>query len=106
MDDKRRKRKHEAGKSGRVPDELKPYTSAGCVKTLDGKVLNLFTLEERIKDKAGVGEHVVWESVLLLYAARIRLTSLAHSGISYVVIGAIWHAVSIFGSKVRRWWMG
>ena len=69
-------------------------------------VVNLFTLEEGIEHKAGVGEHVVWESVLLLHAARIRLLGLAHGRIAYVVIRAIWHAVGIFGSKVRRGRMG
>jgi len=55
----------------RVPDE---YWS-----------LNLFTLEEGIKHKASVGEHVLWESVLLLHAARIRMVGFAHVWIGDIV---------------------
>jgi hypothetical protein len=75
-------------------------------KCQTARVLNLFTLEECIEDKTGIGEHVVGESVLLLYAARIRLVSLAHLRIADVVIGAIWLAVGIFISEVRRRGMG
>ena len=104
MDDKRRKRKHEAGKSGRVCLELKLYVSEPWVKNV--RVLDLLTLEEGIKDKAGIGKQVIWERMLLLYAARIRLVSLAHSRIADIIIGAIWRAVGIFVSKERRRGMG
>jgi hypothetical protein len=68
-----------------------------------GRVLNLFTLELCIEDKTGIGEHVVGVRVLLLYAACIRLV---HVWVADVVIGAIWLAVGIFISEVRRRRMG
>jgi hypothetical protein len=78
MDDKRRKRKHKARQSGRMSDELKPYTSTAGLGRQMSWGLNLFTLEEGIKHKGSIGEHVLWESALLLHAACIRLVSFAH----------------------------
>jgi hypothetical protein len=66
MDDKRRKRKHKARQSGRVSDELKPYTSAAAWERQMSWGL-LFTLEEGIKHKASIGKHVLRESALLFF---------------------------------------
>jgi hypothetical protein len=68
-------------------------------------VLNLFTLEEEVKDKASIGKHVAWEVVRLLHTARIWLASLAHVGITETIKRAIWHAIRVFGSNVCCWRM-
>ena len=64
--------------------------------------LNLFTLEEGVKYKTSIGEHVLWERTLLLHAARIRMISFAHVWIGDIVIGAIWHAIPVFRPEVCR----
>jgi hypothetical protein len=66
------------------------------------KGLNLFTLEEGIKDKSGIGKHVTRERERLLHAARIWQVSFTHARIADVVIRAIRLAVRVFGSDVRR----
>jgi hypothetical protein len=65
-------------------------------------VLNLFTLEEGIEHKASIGQHILWESTLLLYATCIRMASFAHVWIGSIVIRAIWHAIPVFEPEVRR----
>jgi hypothetical protein len=86
MDNKRRKRKHKAGQSGRVHDELCPPSSTVRRGPQVNWGLNLFTLEEGIKHKASIGKHVLRERAHLLYAARIRLVSLAHIGVGKIVV--------------------
>jgi len=68
-------------------------------------VLNLFTLEEEVKNKASIGKHVAWEMVCLLHTTRVWLVSLAHIGITEIIKRAIWHAIRIFGPNVRCWRM-
>ena len=64
--------------------------------------LNLFTFEECIEHKTSLGKHVAWESMYLLYAARIRLSGFAHLRIGDIVIRAICRTIRVLGPEIRR----
>ena len=70
------------------------------------KALNLFTLEESIKDEASIREHVEWQRVRLLHAARIRLVGLSHLRIANIVIRTICRTIRVFRPDIRRRRMG
>ena len=64
--------------------------------------LNLFTLEERIEHKTSIGKHVAWESVRLLYSARIGLGGRAQLRIANIVIRAICGTIRVLCPEKRR----
>lgn len=62
---------------------------------------HLFTLEEGIENKTGIGKHVLRVSVRLLHTARVWQVSLAQAGIRDIVVRAIRRAVRVCFPEVR-----